>query len=212
MPRLPALREPVNALTHWAGALVALLVLWPLLGWADRHDLPHWPFVVFCTSMALLYVASALYHSVQSSENGLLWLRKLDHAAIFVLIAGTDTPVIFFGLPDGQRNTVLYSIWGIALAGIALKLLTLRLPRWISTLLYLGMGWFTVIFLPQLVRNLPSQAIFWLAVGGVFYSVGAIVYAARWTPRPNLLGFHELWHLFVLAGTAAHVAMMFNLR
>ena len=96
---------------------------------------------------------------------------------------------------------------------IVLKLVTMRLPRWVSTLLYLGMGWLALAFLPQLARNLPPAAIFWLAAGGVLYSVGAVVYGTRrWNPRPGTFGFHEIWHLFVLGGTGAHLTMMFHLR
>lgn len=207
------LREPVNALTHWAGVLAALVTLAPLLWWASRHGLALWPFMVFVVSMALLYAASASYHSFRLTEHGLLWLRKLDHAGIFLLIAGSYTPVAYYGLHGVWRDAVLYGIWGMALAGILLKLLTLRLPRWVSTLLYLGMGWLAVVFLPQLARNLPTAALVWLAFGGLLYSVGAVIYATkRWNPRPGVFGFHEIWHLFVLGGTGAHVAMMFNLR
>ncbi|PIG97857.1 PAQR family membrane homeostasis protein TrhA [Deinococcus sp. UR1] len=210
---LTAPREPVNALTHWGGALAALIVLGPLLSWANSRGLTLWPFVVFSVSMVALYAASASYHSFSPSERGLLWLRKLDHAGIFLLIAGTYTPVAYFGLSGPWQAAVLWLIWGIALSGITLKLVTMSLPRWISTALYLGMGWLAVAFLPQLARNLPAAAIFWLAAGGVLYSIGAVIYGTkRWNPRPGVFGFHEIWHLFVLAGTAGHVVMMFTLR
>ena len=214
MTRLTAtLREPVSALTHWAGVVAALLLLFPLLWWARARGLALWPFVVFGVSMALLYAASASYHSFRVGERGLLWLRKLDHAGIFLLIAGTYTPVVYFGLHGAWQGAVLYLVWGIALAGVVLKLLTMNLPRWVSTGLYLGMGWLALGFLPQLAQNLPRAALVWLAVGGLLYTAGAIVYATkRWNPRPGVFGFHEIWHLFVLGGTGAHVAMMFNLR
>lgn len=213
MRLLTAPREPVNALTHWGGALAALIVLGPLLSWAHARGLTLWPVVVFSVSMVALYAASASYHSFRPGERGLLWLRKLDHAGIFLLIAGTYTPVAYFGLSGPWQAAVLWLIWGVALSGITLKLVTMSLPRWISTALYLGMGWLAVAFLPQLARNLPAAALFWLAAGGVMYSIGAVVYGTkRWNPRPGVFGFHEIWHLFVLAGTAAHVVMMFNLR
>ncbi|MFW8626977.1 PAQR family membrane homeostasis protein TrhA [Deinococcus sp. ME38] len=213
MRLLTAPREPVNALTHWGGALAALIVLGPLLSWAHGRGLTLWPFVVFSVSMVALYAASASYHSFRPGERGLLWLRKLDHAGIFLLIAGTYTPVAYFGLSGPWQAAVLWIIWGVALSGITLKLVTMSLPRWISTALYLGMGWLAVAFLPQLARNLPAAALFWLAAGGVMYSIGAVVYGTkRWNPRPGVFGFHEIWHLFVLAGTAAHVVMMFHLR
>lgn len=214
---LTAPREPLSALTHWGGALAGLLVLGPLVGWARAHGLEAWPFVVFGVSLVALYTASACYHSFRPGERGLLWLRKLDHAGIFLLIAGSYTPVAYSGLDGVWRDRVLGAVWGIALTGMALKLITMRLPRWISTLLYLGMGWLALAFLPHLARNLPVAAIFWLVVGGALYSAGAVVYGTRrWTPRSagpfGHWGFHEVWHLFVLAGSGAHVAMMFSLR
>ena len=210
---LKAPREPVNALTHWGGVAGALLILGPLLGWASARGLALWPLIVFGVSMALLYGASASYHSFRPGERGLLWLRKLDHAGIFLLIAGTYTPLVYFGLGGGWRVGVLALVWSVALAGMALKLLTMRLPRWVSTALYLALGWLSVALLPTFVRSLPVAAVVWLAVGGVLYTAGAVVYGTkRWNPKPGFFGFHEIWHLFVLGGTGAHVAMMFHLR
>ncbi len=207
------LREPVNSLTHWAGVLLAVPVLAGLLVWAHGRGLALWPFLVFGLSMAGLYAASATYHSLHVGERAMLWLRKLDHSAIFLLIAGSYTPLAYFGLNGVWREVVLYVVWGVALSGILLKLLTMRLPRWVSTALYVAMGWLALVFVPQLARNLPHAAMWWLAAGGVLYTVGAVIYATkRWNPKPGVFGFHEIWHLFVLGGTGAHVAMMFALR
>ncbi|GGQ93998.1 PAQR family membrane homeostasis protein TrhA [Deinococcus ruber] len=213
------LREPVNSLTHWAGALLAFPVLAGLLVWAHEHHLPLWPFVVFGVSMAALYASSATYHSLRVNERAMLWLRKLDHSAIFLLIAGSYTPLAYLGLSGVWQSVVLWVIWGIAISGILLKMLTMRLPRWISTLLYVAMGWMALAFVPQLARTLPTAAMIWLGVGGALYTLGAVVYATkRWSPFaggrsfPRNWGFHEVWHLFVLGGTGAHVAMMFTLR
>ena len=212
-PLFRAPREPINAWTHWAGAAAGALVLGPLLAWAAARGLALWPFVVFGLSLLALYAASASYHSFAPGERGAAWLRKLDHAAIFLLIAGTYTPVAFFGLTGAQRGRVLALVWGLALLGAGLKLFTLRVPRLLSTALYVGMGWLAVGFLPELSRHLPRAALLWLTAGGVLYTTGAVGYATKWprTPRGGW-GFHELWHLFVLAGSAAHVVMMFNLR
>ncbi len=208
-----SLREPWNSLTHWVGAGLAAAALIGMVWFAAAHQLSVWPFVVFGSSMVFLYIASASYHSFRVSERALLRLRKLDHSAIFLLIAGSYTPVAYFGLSGLWQTLVLWFIWGVALSGVALKLLTMRLPRWVSTLLYVLMGWTAAAFLPQLAQRLSGAALFWLAAGGVMYSAGAIVYGTkRWNPRPGVFGFHEIWHLFVLGGTAAHVAMMFTLR
>ena len=216
---LRRLREPVNSLTHWAGALLAVPVLAGLLVWAHGHGLRLWPFAVFGLSMAALYTSSATYHSLRVGERGMLWLRKLDHSAIFLLIAGSYTPLAYYGLSGVWQGAALWTVWGIAISGILLKMLTMRLPRWISTVLYLAMGWLAVAFVPQLSRTLPAAALVWLAVGGALYTVGAIIYATRrWSPLPagrtfpRYWGFHEVWHLFVLGGTGAHVAMMFALK
>ena len=213
------LREPVNSLTHWLGAALALPVTLGLLLWAQRRGLPGWPFAVFGLSLLGLYLASALYHSLRPSAGAAVWLRKFDHSAIFLLIAGTYTPVVAFGLEGFWRAAVLWIIWGIAGVGVLLKLLTLGLPRWVSTALYVGMGWIALGFLPQLSRTLPAAALVWLGIGGLLYTLGALIYATkRWRPGPAGLrfprrwGFHEIWHLFVLGGSGAHALMMFNLR
>ncbi|ADV66929.1 PAQR family membrane homeostasis protein TrhA [Deinococcus maricopensis] len=208
-----ALREPVNSLTHWAGVPLGAAFLAVLLAWAHARHLPLWPFVVFGLSFIALYASSATYHSLRVSERALLWLRKLDHSAIFLLIAGSYTPIAYFGLHGDWRWRVLWLVWGIALAGITLKLVTMRLPRWVSTALYLGMGWIALAFVPQLARNLPVGAMVWLGIGGLLYTVGAVIYGTkRWNPRPGVFGFHEIWHLFVLGGSTAHFVMMLNLR
>lgn len=208
-----ALRDPISGLTHWLGAALSLGLLAVLLVWASGRGLPLWPFTAFGVSAALLYVASASYHSFRVSERALLWLRKLDHGAIFLLIAGSFTPLMYFGLNGGTRPAVLGTLWGVALAGVALKLITMRLPRWVSTALYLVMAWTMLIFVPQLVRALPAAALVWLGVGGLLYTVGAVVYATK-TPdfRPGVFGFHEVWHLFVLGGTGATFGMALSLR
>lgn len=206
-------REPANALTHWLGVVLAVPFIASMVLWANAKGLSLWPFVVFGVSFALLYLASASYHSFRVSERALKWLRKLDHSAIFVLIAGSYTPIAFFGLQDPWRVVLLSVIWGIALAGVILKLVTMKLPRWVSTALYLGMGWIAMAFLPQLARSLPVGALVWLGVGGLLYTVGAIVYATKKLDfKPGVFGFHEVWHLFVLGGSTAHFAMMLNLR
>lgn len=208
-----ALREPVNSLTHWLGVALSGLFLAVMLLWAQGRGLSVWPFVVFGVCSALLYLASASYHSFRVSQRALLWLRKLDHSAIFLLIAGSYTPVAYFGLHGSMRWVLLGLVWAVACAGIALKLTTLRLPRWLSTTLYLAMGWLAVGFLPALVHTLPVAAFVWLGVGGLLYTLGAAVYATKKLDFvPGVFGFHEVWHLFVLGGSSAHFLMMLNLR
>ncbi|HWG85140.1 MAG TPA: hemolysin III family protein, partial [Deinococcales bacterium] len=175
----PRLREPVSSLTHLAGALAAAAFTGPLVVAAARAGL-QWPaFLVFGLSMVLLYTASATYHAVRVPPAALAWFRKADHAAIFLLIAGTYTPVLAVGLDGPLREWALAVIWGIAALGLVLKLATLRGPRWLSVALYLAMGWLSVILLPQLAGALNPSAMRALALGGAFYTVGAIIYATK---------------------------------
>jgi hemolysin III len=201
------LREPVNGLTHAAGgvlAFVGLFVLVASAASAGRMD-QIVAFGIFGLSLVALYIASSLYHLLPLSPAGVARLRKLDHVAIFVLIAGTYTPFCLLALDGGWRWGVLAIAWGLALCGASLKLLWMEAPRWLSVLLYLGMGWVAVAAVPALLRTLPAGGMAWVLAGGLTYSAGALVYGLkRPNPIPGAFGFHELWHLFVVAGSACH--------
>ncbi len=205
------MREPVNGLTHGAGALLAVVVLVVLVARAVDAGkvISAIGFAVFGLSLIALYTASALYHLLPVSATLLARLQRLDHALIFVLIAGTYTPVCMVALTGEWRWGLLGLIWGLAVGGIALKLRRRPVPVGISTALYVAMGWVAVIALPPLLRAVPLGAVVWLLVGGLTYTLGAVVYARR---RPILirgvLESHELWHLFVLGGSACHVWVM----
>jgi hemolysin III len=201
------LREPVNGLTHVAGgvlAAVGLSVLLATAASAGRLD-QLVAFGIFGLSLVALYAASALYHLLPLSPSGVARLRRLDHMTIFVLIAGTYTPFCLLALDGGWRWGLLGLIWGLALCGVLLKLLWMDAPRWLSVALYLGMGWVAVIAAPALVRAVPPGGITWVLAGGLVYSAGALVYGLkRPNPVPGVFGFHEVWHLFVIAGSACH--------
>lgn len=209
---LPVPREPASSLTHGVG-LVAALAFTPVAAvLAARAGVDWPPFAVFGVSMALLYFASAAYHAVRVSPRALRRWRQLDHSAIFVFIAGTYTPVVWLGLGGFLRAGLLGAVWGLAGLGVVLKLWTMGLPRWTSTLLYLAMGWLAAVFWPQLSSSLSPAVLGWLAIGGLFYTAGAIVYATkRLDFRPGVFGFHEVWHLFVLAGSFAHAVAVLKL-
>ena len=201
------MREPVNGLTHAAGGLLAAVGLSVLLATAaSKGRLDQLvAFGVFGLSLVALYAASALYHLLPLSPSGVARLRRLDHMTIFVLIAGTYTPFCLLALDGGWRWGLLGLIWSLALCGVLLKALWMDAPRWLSVVLYLGMGWIAVIATPALLRAVPPGGIIWVLAGGLVYSAGALVYGLK---RPNLVpgvfGFHEVWHLFVLAGSACH--------
>jgi hemolysin III len=201
------LREPVSGLTHLAGALLAvvgLVVLLTTAAGAGRMD-QFVAFGIFGCSLIALYGASSLYHLLPLSPPAVARLRRLDHMTIFVLIAGTYTPVCLLALDDGWRAGMLGAVWGLALCGVLLKLFWMGAPRWISVALYLAMGWLAVVAAPAIFRAVPAGGTAWILAGGLIYSAGALVYGLkRPNPLPGVFGFHELWHLFVLAGSACH--------
>ncbi len=200
-------REPVNGLTHLAGGLLAsvgLLVLLATAARAGRVD-QLVAFTVFGSSLIALYSSSALYHLLPLSPLGVARLRRVDHMSIFLLIAGTYTPFCLLALDGGWRVGLLCLVWGLALCGILLKLLWMGAPRWLSVALYLGMGWVALVAAPALFRAVPAGGMAWVLAGALVYSAGALIYGLRRpNPLPGVFGFHELWHLFVVAGSACH--------
>jgi hemolysin III len=201
------IKEPINAITHGFGAIMAL-VFTVFLAWRSSG---HWAFLVFGVSMIVLYTASTLHHGVRSSARIEEGLRRFDHAAIYALIAGTYTPMLWLALSGEARVWWLVGIWSIALFGIVMKAVT-RPPEWFSLTLYVLMGWLSVFLLPTLVSSLPALALAFLIAGGLSYSVGVPFYAlgAR-VLRRGWWTAHEIWHLFVLAGSIAHFAMVMSL-
>ncbi len=201
------LREPVSGLTHLAGmllALVGLVLLLETAAGAGRSD-QMLAFGVFGVSLIALYGASALYHLLPVSPTAVARLRRVDHMTIFILIAGTYTPICLLALDGVWRVGLLILVWGLALCGVLLKLLWMDAPRWLSVALYLAMGWLAVVAASAIFRAVPAGGLAWILAGGLVYSVGALIYGLK---RPNLVpgifGFHELWHLFVMAGSACH--------
>ncbi|GLV47984.1 hemolysin [Thermus sp. LT1-2-5] len=191
-------REPFNALSHALGVPFALLGSLLLLLLAPKEA---WGGVLlFGLTMALMFGASALYHALKVEERALAWLRRLDHAAIFLFIAGSYTPFLLEGLREGPKAFALGLVWGLALLGVGFRLFFLKAPRWLYTLAYLGLGWLSVLFLPRL--DLPLSTFALMALAGAFYTLGALVYGLkRPNPWPHRVGFHGLWHLLVLLGS-----------
>lgn len=201
------IREPVNGLTHLLGAIVsaaglAALVAAAVARGSARHTVA---FAIFGTSLVAMYTASALYHSLPLSPRGLRIFRRVDHMMIYVLIAGTYTPVCLVLLRGRLGIGLLAAVWALAAVGVALKVAWIHAPRWLSTLLYLAMGWIAVLVAPPLLAAAPAGFFGWLLAGGLFYSVGAVVYGTKWpNVAPGVFGSHELWHLFVMAGSFSH--------
>lgn len=201
------LREPISGLTHLVGVVLAVVALVVLLAaTAGRVD-QFVAFGIFGCSLIALYSASALYHLLPVSQAAVARLRRLDHMTIFILIAGTYTPICVLALEDGWG--LLGLVWALALCGVVLKLLWMDAPRWLSVGLYLAMGWVALVAASAIFRAVPSGGIAWIVGGGLVYSAGALIYGLkRPNPVPGVFGFHELWHLFVMAGSACHFWVM----
>ena len=198
-------KEPVDARISFAGLLAALAGLVYL---AIRfHGEPAlWAMVVYGTSMCALFAASSLYHGGVFGAGASAVLRRIDHAAIYVLIAGSYTPVLFVGLDGAWRIATIAAIWTAAVAGVVLTVWFVNAPRWLSATVYIAMGWFAIVPAAKLVAVLPRTATLLIALGGVFYTLGAVVYATKRVRFGPRLGFHEVFHLLVLAGAATQYA------
>lgn len=186
-------------------AAVASLLLTIALCWRSFADIPRLiSLLIFGLSMVELYTVSALYHVGRWRERPRRILRAIDHANIFVMIAGTYTPLCFNMLSGWLRITILLVIWTLAVLGVGLAIFTLRLPRWVTSALYIGMGWVVILALPAFLAVIPWYAVATLLLGGALYTVGAVVYARKCPdPFPRIFGFHEVFHLFVIAGSVA---------
>ncbi|WP_286315737.1 PAQR family membrane homeostasis protein TrhA [Romboutsia ilealis] len=208
------LREPVNGFTHLVGAilsfagLLALVIKTALQG---HSTIALTAVIIFGISMILLYAASATYHLVVSSDKVISFLRRLDHSMIFLLIAGSYTPFCLIAL-EGTTGWFLFSIiTTIAIVGISFKLIWFNCPRWLSTSIYVIMGWIAVFLMDPLKKSLSSQGLSLLIIGGVFYTIGAIIYATK--PKflkSKYLGFHEIFHIFIMFGTLTHFLCVFK--
>ena len=202
-------KDPISGLTHLASALAALVGMLVLWWFSPPVGVARPALLVYGLSLVLLFAASSAYHLIKTSPSRELLLRKLDHTAIFLLIAGTYTPVCVVALTGAWRSGMLAAIWVIAVAGILFQWVFIEAPRWVAVLIYVAMGWLGVIGVAQLLQVLPFTALAWLLAGGVLYTGGAVVYALKQPDFfPGVFGFHEVWHLFVTAASAAHYVFM----
>lgn len=207
VPRRPC--DPFSCYSHLLGVLLSTSGLVALVALAHGDPWRVVAFSIYGASLILLYSGSTVYHWAALSSPRKDLLKRLDHAAIFVLIAGTYTPVCLITLRGRWGWGVGGVVWGLAAVGVSLKLSLPHLSRWMTTALYLGMGWIAVVAAAPLVRSLPIGGLIWLVTGGVVYSLGGMVYATqRPDPFPARFGFHEIFHLLVLGGSAAHFVLM----
>ena len=206
-------KEITSALTHLGGAIFGVIGLILLLNIAVKSSslITIASFLVFGLSMIFLYSTSFVYHFIDSSKKkAKVIMRKLDHIMIFVLIAGTYTPICLLVLSKDIGYKLLFVVWSITIIGAFIKIFWINAPRWVSAGLYLGMGWLSIFVFMPLVKSMAPGGLFWLSLGGILYTVGGIIYGLK---KPNIdkpwFGFHELFHLFVLAGTFCHFMMMY---
>ena len=205
------LREPVSAITHLIGALLALIGTIILFNHAViLNPITILSILAFGASMVLLYTTSGIYHLVKATDSIILRLKKLDHAMIFVLIAGSYTPFCLLSLPSSLKWGILSVVWGLTIIGVILKICWINMPRWLSTGFYIGMGWIALFVLKPLYYSLSVGGFFFLILGGVMYTIGGIIYGLK---KPNISinwGFHEIFHIFVMLGSFCHFWAILN--
>ncbi|HMO57378.1 MAG TPA: hemolysin III family protein [Roseiflexaceae bacterium] len=189
---------------HCAGAVGAVAATIGLLIQSAGDTAQQIAFLIFGLSMVLLYVVSSIYHLGNWHGRREILIRAFDHANIFVFIAGAYTPFCVIMLTGWAQVAMLTTIWLLAALGVAFSLITLRLPRWVMISLYIGMGWLSLVLLPEIAAQLSFVPVLVLVSGGLCYTVGALIYAMRWPdPFPRLFGYHELFHLLVVGGTVS---------
>ena len=205
------IREPGSALTHFIACVMAAIAALPLILKASG-GMATAALAIFAVSMILLYAESTLYHSVNVTGKVLSMFRKIDHMMIFVLIAGSYTPVCLIILGGKLGYTLLSVVWGIALFGMILKACWVTCPKWFSSVIYIAMGWVCLGVFGTLWNVLPHAAFGWLLAGGIIYTIGGVIYALKlpiFNGKHKFFGSHEIFHLFVMGGSICHFIFMY---
>ncbi len=208
------IKDPGSAITHFIGMLMAIFAAVPLLIKAAHEPGRIYiiSIAVYAASLVLLYAASTTYHTFDRSERVNTLLKKIDHMMISVLIAGSYTPICLLVLKGKLGITLLCIVWGIAIAGILIKAFWVYCPRWVSSVLYIGMGWTCVLAFTQILNSMSPAAFGWLLAGGIIYTAGGVIYALKlpiFNSRHKNFGSHEIFHLFVMGGSTCHFIVMY---
>lgn len=208
------LKDPGSAITHFIAMILVLLGAAPMLIKAAREpDTLHLiALSIFLLSMVLLYMASTIYHSLDINENVNRRLRKIDHMMIFILIAGSYTPICLLALKGRTGILLCALVWAVAIFGILIKAFWITCPKWFSSVVYIGMGWLCVLAFSQIFHALSRPAFGWLLAGGIIYTVGGIIYALKvplFDAKHKNFGSHEIFHLFVMGGSICHFIVMY---
>lgn len=207
-------REPINGLTHLGGAIISFIGLLALVikTTLNKPSIVNiGAVIIFGISLILLYSASATYHLVIASDKVIAFLRKIDHSMIFILIAGSYAPYCLIGLGGVSGWAMFIVIATIGVCGVLFKMIWFKCPRWISTAIYIGMGWMAIFVVVPLYKAIPFEGLFLLALGGVLYTIGAIIYGLK--PKSlklKHLGFHEIFHIFILLGSLCHFISVYQ--
>ena len=208
------IKDPGSAITHFIGMLMAIFAAVPLLIKAAHEPGRIYivSILVYAVSLILLYAASTTYHTFNKSERVNTILKKADHMMISVLIAGSYTPICLLVLGGKTGLILLAIVWGIAIAGILIKAFWVYCPKWISSVLYIGMGWTCVLAFTQILNSMSAAAFGWLLAGGIIYTAGGVIYALKlplFNNKHKYFGSHEIFHLFVMGGSACHFVVMY---
>jgi len=203
------MREPVNGLTHYFAALAAVIGMIVLLVLSHGDFLRQGTLLIYGGSLVLMLMASASYHLIRGSPRRMQFLRKIDHSSIFILIAGTYTPICVNLMSGFWQWGMLLVVWTFALIGTFSKILLINTPRWFTAAVYLVMGWLGLLAVNELLVALPPGALVLLVLGGLAFTFGAIVYITQTMNFvPGVFGFHEVWHIFVIVGCLFHFVLM----
>jgi hemolysin III len=204
--------ELFNGISHMMGAVLAAPAVYSLVNRAGANNsiTVYIAIYTFGLSLFLLYASSTIYHLLNISEKFTAILRRIDHIMIYILIAGTYTPICLIALNGWWRWGLLIAVYTFTVAGVCQNLFWFNAPRFLSTLLYIIMGWMVVIALYPLYLTVSSAGLWWLALGGISYTIGAVIYAKKPGGRLGCLGFHEIFHLFVLAGSLCHYWLIYK--
>lgn len=192
-------RDPKDALLALAVVLVA----------ARGAPAKLVPLLVYGSSLVLMFSASAAYHLANAGPRTSQLLRKLDHSAIYLPIAGTYTPICLHFFSGFWRWGLLGVVWSMAVVGIVVKLFLVNAPRWLTAGVYLIMGWLSLLALKEMLAAMPLGALTWLSLGGLFFTLGAVIYMTKRPDfYPGVFGFHEVWHVFVILGCLCHFVVI----
>lgn len=209
-------KDPGSAITHFIGMVAVAVAMIPLLVHTVNHSshqkLSAFSMLIFSVSMLLLYAASTSYHTFHFTRHINQLLKKCDHMMIFIMIAGSYTPVCLIVLKNPSGYLMCATVWIMALVGIVIKGLWINCPKWFSSLIYIGMGWTCVFSIAQIIAKLPSMAFALLLAGGIFYTIGGVIYALKlpiFNGKHKNFGSHEIFHVFVLLGSLCHYIMMY---